>query len=240
MRFQVSEGTFNEIHDYLSIMFAAYSDPLHPFVSALLPGISSQDPAIYTQGKYDEAERALSRWKANPFEKWVKVVDTNTGEIVSVSRWQIYTRNPFPNGAPNVEVAWLPDGGRLREYCTYITNSRLERQASRCSFPHIWLNMMGTLPQHRGRGAASLMLKWGIEKADSLDYEMFVEAADSTGGHVYRQMGFVAVDEYWTRRLESEPDSDWIELEEKYPFKATWMMRPKQGRSTVNGTGVGR
>jgi GNAT superfamily N-acetyltransferase len=89
--------------------------------------------------------------------------------------------------------------------------------------------MMATHPKHRRRGAASLMLQWGIDKADRMDYETFVEAADSTGGHVYRKFGFVQVDRYCIRRDEPKPDDEWKKLEETHSFTAEWMWRPKQG-----------
>ena len=39
------------------------------------------------------------------------------------------------------------------------------------------LNMMCTHPQYRWRGAASLMLQWGVDRANEMDCEMFVEAS---------------------------------------------------------------
>lgn len=82
MPLQLAEGTFEDIYEYISILFAAYSDPLHPFVSMLLPELGSDDPRLLEEGKQNEAERALARWKANPYEKWMKVVDDETGEII--------------------------------------------------------------------------------------------------------------------------------------------------------------
>jgi hypothetical protein len=82
MPLQLAEGTFEDIHEYISILFAAYSDPLHLFVSMLLPGLGSDDPKLLKQGKDNEAERALARWKANPCERWMKVVDDETREII--------------------------------------------------------------------------------------------------------------------------------------------------------------
>jgi hypothetical protein len=55
----------------------------------------------------------------------------------SVSRWQIYEQNPFPDGPPHVEAQWYPESSRIREYCNYLMNDRLERQASRCAMPHV-------------------------------------------------------------------------------------------------------
>jgi hypothetical protein len=88
MSLRLSEGIYEEIHDYTEIIFAAYSNPLHPFVAILLPGLGSNSQETFEQGKRNEAERALARWKANSLEKWVKVVDIETGDIVRCVRSQ--------------------------------------------------------------------------------------------------------------------------------------------------------
>jgi hypothetical protein len=82
--------------------------------------------------------------------------------------------------------------------------------------------MMCTHPQHRRRCAASLMLEWGVNRANEMNCDMFVEAS-WYGGQVYRKFGLTGGDEFWTRRTDPEPDEEWKKLEEAYPFKAAWM-----------------
>jgi hypothetical protein len=88
--------------------------------------------------------------------------------------------------------------------------------------------MICTHPNYRRRGVAALMMQWGVTKADEIDLEMFVEAS-SDGTHLYRNFGFVVVEELSTPRPEEELDEEWKTLEAEYPFEATWMWRPKQG-----------
>jgi ribosomal protein S18 acetylase RimI-like enzyme len=87
--------------------------------------------------------------------------------------------------------------------------------------------MICTHPKYRRRGVAALMMQWGVTQADELELEMFVEAS-SDGTHLYRNFGFVEVEELSTPRPEGELDEEWKKLEEDYPFEATWMWRPKQ------------
>jgi len=82
MPLQSSEGSFEEIHEFVSVVFAAYSDPYHPFVAILLPGIGISDPEVYKLGQHDAADRFSKGWKASPSERWVKVVDMKTNEII--------------------------------------------------------------------------------------------------------------------------------------------------------------
>jgi GNAT superfamily N-acetyltransferase len=95
------------------------------------------------------------------------------------------------------------------------------------TFP-IGLNMICTHPKYRRRGVAARIMQWGIDKADEMDYEMFIEAADDAR-HLYRKFGLVDIEAISTSRPEEESDKEWKRLEETYPFEATWMWRPKQG-----------
>ncbi|TAQ88337.1 hypothetical protein B7494_g3357 [Chlorociboria aeruginascens] len=72
----------------------------------------------------------------------------------------------------------------------------------------IGLNMMGTHPKHSRQGAATLILHWGAYRTDEMDCKMFVGAADSFGYQVYRQFGFVQVDEYWSRKDGAKADEE--------------------------------
>ena len=74
-----------------------------------------------------------------------------------------------------------------------------------------------------------MMVQWGVDKADELNCDSFIEASWQ-GRQVYEKFGFMYTDEYRTRRTDPEPDEAWKELEEKHPFMARWMWRPKQGK----------
>ena len=55
------------------------------------------------------------------------------------------------------------------------------------------LEMLFTHPQHRNRGAGSLLVERGIRKADELGLEAYVEAS-LMGKSVYEKHGFVMMD----------------------------------------------
>jgi GNAT superfamily N-acetyltransferase len=55
------------------------------------------------------------------------------------------------------------------------------------------LGAMGTSAKYRGQGAASLLLKWGIERADDFDLPAYVEATKAAY-RVYTKHGFEEVD----------------------------------------------
>jgi hypothetical protein len=86
--------------------------------------------------------------------------------------------------------------------------------------------MICTHPKYRRRGVAALMVQWGIDRANEMDCETFIEAGVE-GRLLYRNFGLVDVEKLSTPRPEKEMDEAWEKLEEMYPFEATWMWRPK-------------
>lgn len=51
------------------------------------------------------------------------------------------------------------------------------------------LDMLATHPAHHGRGIASLLLKWGLERADRDGVPVFL-AASPAGKPMYERRGF--------------------------------------------------
>jgi hypothetical protein len=49
MPLRLSNGGFEEIYDYMTIILAVYSDPLHPFIATLLSALSSDFRETYEQ-----------------------------------------------------------------------------------------------------------------------------------------------------------------------------------------------
>ena len=91
--------------------------------------------------------------------------------------------------------------------------------------------MCTTLPAHRRRGAGSLMLKWGIDKADELNYDAYMEATPY-GRQLYTKFGFIYTDTYEIGKESGrgEGDEAWKALEAQYPLALSWMWRPKKGK----------
>ena len=58
-----------------------------------------------------------------------------------------------------------------------------------CGVNRMLLRLLVTHPDYQRRGAGGKLVKWGIEKAkeDNLAITLF---ASSTGGHLYRKLGF--------------------------------------------------
>ena len=81
MPLHLEEAVQADVPALVDCLFAAYSDPYHPFVDIVFPGAGRNAP----EGKKPAADRFLASWKTNPYEKWVKVLDSETGQIVGYS-----------------------------------------------------------------------------------------------------------------------------------------------------------
>lgn len=91
------------------------------------------------------------------------------------------------------------------------------------------LDICITLPAARRRGAASMSLQWGVDKADEMDVEAFIEATVE-GAQLYERFGFRTVEVVDLKRdgKEVEGDEEWKSLEREYPLKYRWMEREKK------------
>jgi GNAT superfamily N-acetyltransferase len=85
-------------------------------------------------------------------------------------------------------------------------------------------------PEHRRRGAASMLIDWGTRKADELGIEAFVEATDD-GKPCYESHGFVYMNAFYLDSTRRNPSKKWMELGSllKTPIHCYLMWRPKGG-----------
>lgn len=88
--------------------------------------------------------------------------------FISFSRWHIYTENPFKNGPPPVEISWMPEGSREREYATFVFKERFAREARRCIGPYV-CKLSSDLSKDDG-GLIQLMMRTFFLRACYLRY----------------------------------------------------------------------
>ena len=101
----------------------------------------------------------------------------------------------------------------------------------RLIFPSTVLAILFVHPEHRRRGAASLLMRWGMEKADELGLEAFVEATDD-GKPCYEHHGFTYMNTVYMDPAKRNPSKKWSEMEKELrtPVHLYLMWRPKGGR----------
>ena len=140
--------------------------------------------------------KQLQRFTEDPSVNYLKVVD-DSGSIVSVARWHWY-----PNGySYEKEAHWetYPQSSLVepwaKQFNIPLNNFILgSRDAARDDWMGkdrpCWILMhMVTRPSQRGKGAARLLIQWGIEQAEKTGAPAYLEAG-VMGRPIYEKMGF--------------------------------------------------
>lgn len=173
------------------IQFAAYaaSSSIHPFLhpNGTTPQALSAVLHSYTAAFSDPSVALL------------KVVDTsaqNPAAPIALAKWHFYPtpRAPTSSSAPedpgpedttsNAALAALFFGGMNAASDKVIAGRA-----------HARLGTVVVLPEQQGRGAGSMLVRWGCEKADAMGLECFLEASPA-GKALYERAGFRAVEEF--------------------------------------------
>ncbi|KAI4266606.1 MAG: hypothetical protein L6R38_008649 [Xanthoria sp. 2 TBL-2021] len=220
-----SDDDFKEL---IECEWTSYETPYNGFKEIYCPTLGT-GPNAREESMKECRERQLADHKGDATSHWFKVVDSDSGQIVGGAQWNIFHENPYVNGVGHIEATWWPEG-EGRKFASMGMDQWFGPRGKRMNKPHVLLAICFVYPAHRRRGAGSLLLNWGIQKADELDLETFIEAA-RPGIPLYSSHGFREVEEYWIDPKVEEPSEEWKQLKEKIPpIPWTFMWRPKQGR----------
>lgn len=130
---------------------------------------------------------------------YLKCVDKRTGEMVAGARWcHIKPRDP---GASERTWEEVEEGFKRAEpynesdpklfhafhdLCSSNKRDILEKKS------YFMLDTLVTLPNHERRGAGSMLVRWGTERADEAGLEAYLEASPM-GAPMYARHGFEPV-----------------------------------------------
>ena len=85
-------------------------------------------------------------------------------------------------------------------------------------------------PEYRRRGIGKLLMAWGIDKADEMSLECYIDATEA-GVPLYEACGFVKASKVDFNASKDEPSPHWKELQaELLPFAFWPMWRPVRGK----------
>lgn len=140
----------------------------------------------------------------------------STGEetIVAFAKWN------SPSAPLTLELPTWPVGSdsKLANYfCSSFFSVHKRLMEGR---KHWYLELIATKPEFQGKGAAGMLMRWGLEKADEEGVESYLEASPE-GKPVYEHFGFVEQEEL-------EIDLEGKGREEKYA--EVFMVRPVQNK----------
>jgi GNAT superfamily N-acetyltransferase len=91
------------------------------------------------------------------------------------------------------------------------------------------LNILFTHPEHRRQGIGRMLVQWGIDKANELGVEFWLNATP-IGKPLYEQLGFKLVVVNPLVPKTEKPDDKWKEMEEQFKDIVFYTMYlPKEG-----------
>ncbi|KAF2446366.1 acyl-CoA N-acyltransferase [Karstenula rhodostoma CBS 690.94] len=130
---------------------------------------------------------------------YLKCVDVATGEMIAGARWR-YAK-PKEEGArertwDEVEAGFTvpepyeeSDPELFRSLFHLLNTNKREILGNR---PYYTLITCAVLPQHERRGAGTMLVQWGCDRADEAGVEAYIEAS-LMGVPVYERLGFKPV-----------------------------------------------
>jgi hypothetical protein len=143
---------------------------------------------------------AKSRGRAllehSPRAHFYKAVDTELdNKVIAVAKWRIFDKErseeevkseyTLPDPIPeDCRPAW-------DKFMDGIFKARWNIMATK---PHVILDNLTTHPDHCRRGAGTMLVKWGTDKADELGLECYLEGS-SQGRPLYEKHGYQPVRE---------------------------------------------
>ncbi|EKG20959.1 Protein of unknown function DUF1295 [Macrophomina phaseolina MS6] len=175
---------------------------------------------------YDTEEcrqAAVHRWsqamRHDPADLWLKVVDTETGRIVSTAHWKLYpTWVPFNTELPS--LSWFPEGEERTLAEEIIHTFYANRAQRQHGTPHVLLNRLYTDQEYQRRGCGAMLVRMGCDIADQMFVPAWVESSP-IGQHLYSSFGFKEV---------ARPEIK----NRKYNLTGPVMRREARGPATVN------
>lgn len=245
----VGEDDFPEL---VTALWEAYEEPHQKFFRIFCPIFNNdREKSLVDSIKFFQEEYR----NEFPVAQWVKVVDADVNnKIAGAALWKIHQKNPYETYDEGKVVAdWYPEGSMERIIANKYLRDTTAPRAKKARRPHVCkyqvvlyspgdkancllsvLNIAFTIPSYRKRGVSSLFLKWGLDKAEELNFECWLDATPY-GRPVYERRGFIVTDAWsvdcpMPEGLSEEKQKEFQEARERLlPVDNACMWRPRGG-----------
>ncbi|KAN0099202.1 acyl-CoA N-acyltransferase [Hyaloscypha variabilis] len=153
----------------------------------------------------------------DPHAHFLCIVDPSSStpeKVLSYCKWN------SPSAPLDLDLPTWPQGADVEIANHFFGNLVRRHESIMRGRKHWYLEFVATRPEEQGRGAAGMLLRWGIQKADEEGTEAYLEASPE-GKPVYEHYGFREV-ERLVVSLEGKEDVVGGEKE----FVECFMVRP--------------
>ena len=174
----------DDLETFSTIQLAAF-DSGGGIASLLRPDLSNKE----NWEKY--VDRHIQSLRDEPDVVYLKVVDTDLegGKMIAGAKWRINEKELSQEAAEKMYPK--PQGKDLEkpalvDFFAFLSRVRKQYMGTK---PFCFLHILVTDPDHHRRGAGTMLLNWGISKADSLGLPAFLESS-AMGKPLYERLGF--------------------------------------------------
>ncbi|KMP06518.1 hypothetical protein DIZ76_014402 [Coccidioides immitis] len=145
-----------------------------------------------------QISRLQETLSSDPTFHLIGAVDDETGEIISVAKWYTFldkvSLKRWKEGVKTGGDMEIPrgveeEGYRFAKGMMFEGKKRWFGEEGR---EHCFLAVLCTHPDHQGRGAGTVLLKYGLDIADKHGVESYLEASVK-GQPLYERYGFEAI-----------------------------------------------
>jgi GNAT superfamily N-acetyltransferase len=164
---------------------------------------------------------------ADPNAHFICVVDPDSPEPdkpISYAKWN------GPHAPFGTELPVWPEKSDVK-IANHFFGNLVNRHAKIMEGRRHWyLELLATRPESQGRGAAGMLLRWGMQRADEEGTETYLEASPD-GKPIYEHFGFKEEDRLVVE-LEGEGEGPLAEKE----FIEVFMVRPVTEKTNLCST----
>ncbi|THV45955.1 hypothetical protein BGAL_0432g00020 [Botrytis galanthina] len=198
-------------------------DPYTSFMNILFP-ISVATEEGYAKAVAESKVRLWSYHEQDPTSHWIYVTDDeDTKEVVySGAHWNFHeTSSPYKDSAPELVALWYPEGVG-RDFASRVLNQIYRFRGEQ-------LDYMFTYTNQRNKGYGSMLMQWGMERAERMGVEVVVESSEM-GYSLYKKFGLRSIEKIAVDMRVENPTNTWRRLESDFgPVLIWWMWKPRDG-----------
>ncbi|KAJ5814481.1 hypothetical protein N7474_006258 [Penicillium riverlandense] len=173
-------ATAEDVPAITELWFAAFTQPVIGHLFPNTPGMHQW-----------HRDWHLGDIQTKPFQKYLRVTDAASRDeqgrprLVAFGKWDLAMPDERGRRFPH----WHADSP-YQECEDFVDELEKARKRVMGDKKHYYLDTLGTHPDYQGRGAGSMIVKWGCDLADKAGVSAYVDASKEGAG-LYKKHGFV-------------------------------------------------